>query len=126
MNQPATADNIRRSRDAALDALDDVMDEIDDEIAQTTETGPYLVQLTKRYQDLKNEYAHISMAATFAVLAQPSVIAAAARLETLSTQMKTTAQELPNATDVLAKTAAVLALGQQFSDVIANAHKGQK
>jgi len=69
MNQTATIDDIRRSRDAALDALDDVIDEIDNEIAQTTKTGPYLAQLTKRYQDLRNEYAHISITATFAVLA---------------------------------------------------------
>ena len=123
MSQLATFDDIRRSRDAALDALDDVMDEIDNEIAQTTRTGGYLTQLTKRYQDLKSEYAAISMAATFAVLAQPTVIAAAATLNTLSTQMKATAKELPDATDVLTKTAAVLALGQQFSDVIANAQK---
>ena len=124
MSQPATIDDIRRSRDAALDALDDVMDEIDNEIAQTTKTGPYLVQLTKRYQDLKNEYAHISMTATFEVLAQPGVVAAAATLNTLSAQMKTTAQELPAAANVLGKTAAVLALSLQFSDVIANAQKG--
>jgi len=124
MNQTATIDDIRRSRDAALDALDDVIDEIDNEIAQTTKTGPYLAQLTMRYQDLRNEYAHISITATFAVLAQPGVIAAAATLGTLSAQMQTTAQELAAATNVLVKTAAVLALGQQFSDVIANAQKG--
>ena len=124
MSQSATIDDIRRSRDAALDALDDVMDEIDNEIAQTTKPGPYLTQLTKRYQDLRNEYAHISMTATFAVLAQPGVVAAAATLSSLSAQKKTTAQELPEATSVLTKTATVLALGHQFSDVIANAQKG--
>jgi hypothetical protein len=86
MSQLATFDDIRRSRDAALDALDDVMDEIDNEIAQTTRRGAYLAQLTKRYQDLKSEYAAISMAATFAALAQPEVVAAANTLNTLSTR----------------------------------------
>jgi hypothetical protein len=89
MNQPATIDDIRRSRDAALDALDSVLDEIDDEIAQTTKTGAYLNQLTKRKQDLSNGYAAISTAATEAILALPNVIAAAATLNTLSAQMKT-------------------------------------
>jgi methyl-accepting chemotaxis protein len=124
MNQLSTIEGIRSARNAALAALDAVLDEIDDEIAQTTKTGPYLDQLTKRKQDLNNEYAAISMAATEAVLALPEVIAAAATLNTLSAQMKATAQQLVAATNVLNKTAAVLALGQQFSDVIANAHRG--
>jgi hypothetical protein len=123
MSQPSTIDDIRKSRDGALDALDGVLDEIDDEIAQTTKTGPYLNQLTKRKQDLSNEYAAISTAATEAILALPNVIVAAATLNTLSTQMKTIAQQLPAATNVLNKTVAVLGLGQQFSDVIANAQK---
>jgi hypothetical protein len=64
----------------------------------------------------------IATAATDAVLALPAVIAAAATLIALSSQMRITAQELPAVTNVLTiltKAAALLALGRQFSQVIA-------
>lgn len=123
MAQPPTMDDIRSSRDTALGALEDALNSVGDAIAQTTQTGPYLSQLTKRYQDLMNEAATIRAAATDAVLALPSVIAAAAMLNTLSARMKTTAQALPNATNVVTSATAVLSLGQQFTDLIANAQK---
>jgi hypothetical protein len=123
MNAPPTIDDIRNARDTALDALSDAVTTIGNQIAQTTKTGPFLDQLTKRFQDLMNERAAIRAAATDAVLALPFVIAAAAQLKELSTDMKTTAKELPAATKVLTKTAAVLSLGQQFSDIVANAQK---
>jgi len=123
MSAPPTIDDIRTARDSALDALSDAVTTIGAEIAQTTKTGPYLDQLTKRYQDLMNERALIRAAATDAVLALPFVIAAVAKLNELSSNMKTTAQELPAATNKLTQAAAVLSLGQQFSDVIANAQK---
>jgi hypothetical protein len=123
MAQPPTMDNIRSSRDTALGALEDALNSLGDAIAQTTQTGPYLSQLTKRYQDLMNEAATIRAAATDAVLALPGVIAAAAMLNTLSARMKTAAQALPNATNVVTGATAVLSLGQQFTDLIANAQK---
>jgi hypothetical protein len=71
-----------------------------------------------------NQSDAIETAATDAVLALPEVIAAAATLNLLAAQMKTTAQQLPRATHVLATTATVLALCQQFSGTLANAHHG--
>jgi hypothetical protein len=40
--------------------------------------------------------------------------------------MKTSAQELAAPTNALTKTAAVLALGQQFSQVVADARNGRQ
>ena len=116
-------DEIRSSRDAALDALDTSIISIGDRIAVTTTVGPFLDQLTKRHQDLVREHDAISRAATDAVLALPTVIAAAAALRTLSASMQMTAQDLPNATKVLTTTAKILSLGQQFVDLIATAQK---
>jgi hypothetical protein len=119
-----TIRNISESRDRALDALWASATAVRDEIAQTTKTGPYLDQLTKRYRDLMNERAAIRETATDLILAQPGIIDAVNNLNGLSTDMTASAQSLRNATDVLAKTAEVLSLGQRFSDLIANAHKG--
>jgi len=123
MVQQLTIDDIRNSRDTALDALGVSVTTIGDEIAQTTTTGPYLDQLTRRNTDLMNERAAIRAAATDAVLALSSVIAAAGTLNTLSTQMKTAAQALPAATNVLTGTAPILSFGQQFTNEIASAQK---
>jgi hypothetical protein len=123
MPGPPTIDDIRNSRDTALDALGIAVTSVGDQIAQTIKTGPYLDQLTKRYQDLMNERSAIRAAATDAVLALPSVIGAAAKLNSLSSKMKTIAQALPNATDVLTRATTVLSLGQQVSDFITKAQK---
>jgi len=123
MPQTPTIDDIRNYRDTALDALGVTVTSISDEIALTTHSGPYLDQLTKRYQDLMNERFAIRAVATEAVLALPSVIGAAAKLNSLSSKMKTAAQALPSATDVLTSATTVLSLGQQFSDFIAKAQK---
>jgi hypothetical protein len=123
MRPQSTIDDIRKSRDTALKALGVSVTSVGDQIALTTQTGPYLDQLTKRYQDLMNERSAIREAATDAVLALPSVIRAAATLDSLSSKMKAIAQALPAATDVLSSATAVLSLGQQFSDVITNAQK---
>jgi len=124
MPAPPSLDEIRNSRDRALAALGVAVTSIGDEIAATTQTGPYLDQLTKRYQDLMNERSAIRAAATDAVLALPSVLQAAATLNSLSSQMKKTAQALPKATHVLTTATAVLSLGQQFADAIANVSRG--
>ena len=50
---------IRESRDKALDALTRAYDAIGDQIAQTTQIGPTLNALTKRYEDLRSERAAI-------------------------------------------------------------------
>ncbi|HEU0157442.1 MAG TPA: hypothetical protein VFQ82_15325 [Stellaceae bacterium] len=121
MNTPPSIDDIRNARDAALDALADAVATIGNQIAQTTTTGPFLDQLTKRYQDLMNERSMIRAAATETVLSLPAVIAAAAQLTQLSTDMKRTAQELSDATTTLNKATTILSLGQQFSDVLASA-----
>ena len=57
------------------------------------------------------------------MLALPNVVDAAATLANLSGQMTTAAAAIPNATDLLSKTATLLSLGQQFADVIATAQK---
>lgn len=123
MAQSPSIDYIRASRDAALAALDTSISTIGNQIAQTTTPGPYLNQLTKRYQDLMNERAAIFAAATEAVLALPSVMAAAATLNKLSGQLNTAAQALPAATNVLTGSASVLSLAQQFADTLATAQK---
>ncbi len=117
----SSIDDIRKCRDAALESLGAAVTSLGDEIALTTDTGPYLDQLTRRYQDLMNERAAIREMATDAVLALRAVIEAATQLNSLSTQMRRTAQQLPNATSVLAIATTVLSLGQQFTDLIAQA-----
>jgi|GEM_PF-3464115 hypothetical protein len=124
MSDQNTIDAIRTDRNIALDALEDAIISIELEIEQTPEENiSYLKQLNKRLQDLKDESDHIGDAATVAILALPSVIAAAATLNNISSQMKTTAQALPNATNKLTIASSVLSLGQQFTDVIANVQK---
>ena len=119
----ATIDEIIQSRDDALQALEDCFNAVGHVIAQTTKTGPYLDQLTKRFQDLRNERTSIRAAATVQVLALPEVLAAANTLNVLSSNMIAVAQELPNATDVLNGTASVLSCAQQFADAIAGLQK---
>lgn len=123
MTDDAAIDDIRTSRDTALDALEAAIARIGREIAQTTTTGPYMDQITKRYRDLMGEASAIEAAATDAVLALPSVMAAAAKLNSLATRMDTVAKKLPSATNVLGQTATILSLGQQIADLIANAQK---
>jgi hypothetical protein len=123
MAPPATFDDIRKSRDTALNALEDSLTAVGNEIAVTTTTGPVLTRLTTRNTDLMNTAAGIRAAATDVVLALPSVVAAAATLSGLSSQMKTTAATLPAVTNFLTGTATVLSLGQQFADVIAGSQK---
>ena len=121
MKPTANIDDVRRSRDAALDALDDVMDAIDAKIAEITEQGTYLKQLRKRYEDLQSEYDNINRAAISAVLTLPDVTDAITTLRELAVEMKQTAQELTEASKLLDKGTTLLSLGQRFSDVIAKA-----
>jgi hypothetical protein len=121
MAQSLSIDDIRNSRDAALAALDGSISVVGNQIAQTTTTGPYLDQLTTRYHDLMTQRNAIFAAATESVLSLPSVIAAAATLNSLANQMKTVAQALPAATNILTGSASVLSLGQQFADTLATA-----
>jgi hypothetical protein len=124
MNQPPpTIDDIRNARDTALVALDSVLDDIEDEISQTTKKDAHLAELTKQKEALQAKYKAVSDAATEAVLALPEVIAAASTLKKVSTDMDAKAKQLPGTTTNLDKAAAVLSLGQQFRDVIANARK---
>ena|SRR5438094_554786 len=115
---------IRESRDKALDALTRAYDAIGDQIAQTTQIGPTLNALTKRYEDLRSERAAIFEAATEEAMALPGVVAAVATLNDLAQQMNDTAAELPNANKLLTTAGAILSLGQKFADAIANARKG--
>ena len=121
MSQPPIITEIRNSRDTALAALNSSVTAVRRQIEQTTVPDP---ELTERMQKLTKQRAAIRAAATDAVLALPDVIAAAASLNTLSMKMQAAAQALPDATQVLPATATILALGQQFSDKIANAHNG--
>jgi hypothetical protein len=117
-------DQIRASRDEALQALDAAFNAIGREVARTTKTGPYLDRLTDRYDDLDKERSAILEGATDAVLALPEVVAAAAKLGGLSSQMTRTAAALPNATAALNTATAILSLGQRFVDLIATCQKG--
>jgi hypothetical protein len=112
---------IRVSRDAALQSLDQAFDAVGDLIAQTTQIGPYLDALTKRYEDIRRERDAIFRSATDAVLALPSVTAAAATLNGLAENMTKRAAELRDATKLLMTAGALVSLGQQFADVIAKA-----
>lgn len=123
MAQAPAIDSIRTSRDTALSALNDAFNTIGREVARTTKLGPYLDRLTDRYDALGDEREAILTAATDAALGLPEVVAAAAILADLASQMNTTAAELPKATDLLIKSATVLSLGQQFVDTIATAQK---
>jgi hypothetical protein len=123
MPRPQAIEAICASRDAAIDALDSAVTSVGSEIVHTIQTGPYLHQLTRRYQDLMNERSAIRSTATDAVLGLPGVMAAAATLGSLSTQMQATAVTLPEATNLLLPTATVLALGQQFVDAVASAQR---
>ena len=122
MNQESIIDQIRNARDAALAALKSSIDAVAEKIELAT--GPDEAALNQRLDDLMNQCDAIETAATDAVLALRGVIAAAATLDTLASQMETTAQQLPAATHVLTTTATVLALGQQFAQAVANAHGG--
>jgi len=119
MSQPSTIDQLRNARDTALAALKFSIDAIAKKIEVAT--GPNEVALNQRLDNLVNQSDAIE---TAAVLALPEVIAAAATLNALSAQMTKTAQQLPTAANLLATTATVLALGQQFSGTLANAHHG--
>jgi hypothetical protein len=114
---------IRASRDAALDALDSAVTSVGNEIVHTIQTGPYLNQLTRRYQELMNERAAIRSAATDTVLGLPRVMAAAASLEALATRMQAAALTLPGAANMLLPAATVLSLGQQFVDAVVSAQQ---
>jgi hypothetical protein len=116
VDRPTSIDQIRNARDTALAALESAIQAISRKIELSA--GPDAA-LNSQLDALMNQREVIETAATDAVLALPAVIAAAATLNALSTQMRITAQELPAATNVLTKAAVVSALGQQFSQVIA-------
>ena len=122
MNQRSIIDQIRNARDTALAALKSSIDAVSKKIEIAT--GPGEAALSQRLDDLMNQREAIETAATEAVLALPEVIAAAATLNRLAARMKTTAQQLPAATNVLTTTATVLSLAQQFSQAVANVHNG--
>ncbi len=122
MNQTSIIDRIRDARDTALAALKSSIDAVATQLELAT--SPDEAALNQRLDDLMNQRDAIETAATDAVLALPEVIAAAAAMNALAAQMRTTAQQLPTATNVLTTTATVLALGQQFSGALANAHHG--
>ena len=122
-NLDDVAAQLRKSRDSALDALEVAIDKVEHEIATTDQTGPFLKRLVDRDDALINEAAAVRQAATDAVLALPEVIQAVSTLTNVSQKMQKVAKNLPAATDVLTTTAAVLSLGQQFVDLIANAQK---
>ena len=115
--------NIAASRDAALAAIDAASNSIANELAVAVTPGPYRDHLIQRQQDLTDEGNLITNAATTAVLALPSVIAAAAQLNALSTQMTAAAAALPAATSALNGATSILSFGQQFANVIATAQK---
>jgi ABC-type branched-subunit amino acid transport system ATPase component len=119
LNQPSIIDQIRNIRDTALAALKSSIDAVAKKIELAT--SPDEAALNQRLDDLMNQRAAIETAVTDAALALPEVIAAAAALNTLAAQMKTTAQQLLAVTNVLTTTATVLALGEQFSGALANA-----
>lgn len=114
---------IGQRRDDALASIDAAANALSQDIANTTQTGPYLTQLTQRYQDLLAERNAIFMAATDDVLKLPSVIQAAGQLGAIAARMKAIATTLPAATNVLAEATGILSLGQQFAGVIATAQK---
>jgi hypothetical protein len=118
MNQGSIIDQIRNARDTALAALKSSIDAVARKIE--VDTGPDDAALNRRLDDLMNQRDAIKTAATEAVLALPE----AAILNRLAARMKTTAQQLPAATNVLTTTATVLSLGQQFSQAVANVHNG--
>jgi hypothetical protein len=121
MAQSSTIDQIRQARDNALAALKSAIKAVSKKIELTTDSDD---ELEAQLEALMDQREAIEAAATDAVLALPQVIAAAAKLNALSAEMKATAQELPIATNALTKTAAVLALGQQFSEVLASGTQG--
>jgi hypothetical protein len=123
MNQTSTIDQIRQARDTALAALGSAIETVGRKIELAT--GPD-DELETQLDALMQQREAIETAATDTVLALPQVMAAAAALNALSVQMETSAQELPVATNALTKTAAVLALSQQFSQVVADARNGRQ
>lgn len=121
MTQSSTIDQIRQARDTALAALGSAINGVSRNIELAT--GPDDA-LEAQLEALMNQREAIEAAATDAVLALPEVVAAAATLNALSAEMMATAQQLPFATNALTKSAAVLALGQQFSQVLASGTHG--
>jgi shikimate kinase len=119
-------DDIRRSRDTALAALDTSIEVLANQIARITTKGPLLTQLTTRFDNLMSERNAIFAAATDAVLQLPEVVAAAAVLINLANQMNTVAQNLPTATNVinvLAGSTSVLSSAQHFANTLATAQQ---
>jgi uncharacterized protein YoxC len=119
-------DDIRRSRDTALEALNTSIEVLSNQIARTTTTGPLLIQLTTRFDDLMAERNAILAAATDAVLQLPEVVAAAAALISLADQMNAVAQNLPRVTNVinvLAGSTSVLSSAQHFANTLATAQQ---
>jgi hypothetical protein len=123
MNQTSTIDQIRQARDTALAALGSAIETVGKKIELATGSDD---ELETQLDALMQAREAIETAATDAVLALPEVMAAAATLNALSAEMKTSAQELAAPTNALTKTAAVLALGQQFSQVVADARNGRQ
>jgi hypothetical protein len=116
-------DDIGSSVKMALAALDTAIDAVSDQISRTP-NGPVFKQLMARHDDLVDEKNSILAAATAAVLALPQVVAAATTLNALANQMKTVAQILPAATNVvnlLAGSTTVLSSAQNFANTLATA-----
>jgi hypothetical protein len=123
-DRPAAADPvaaIRQCRDDALTTLQAAIDQVERQIAATTERGPFLTRLLERERALIDEANAIDAAATDAVLALPDVIQAASTLSSLTKEMTTVAQNLPQVTKLLETTASILNLGQKFADSLAKA-----
>jgi conjugal transfer/entry exclusion protein len=121
MSETSAIDKIRDSRDTALAALNSSVTAVRKQIQQTTAPNQ---EQANRLQNLTTVRTDIRAAATEAVLALPEVIAAAAKLNTLATDMKTVAQALPNASKVMTTTATILAFGQQFLDLFPLPNQG--
>ena len=118
-----TIEDIVNSRDAALRSLNNAIDKISNEIAITTTNNLYLKQLTKQSNDLTNQKTAVLNATDRQVLNRADVLAATAQLQGISTQMTRAANALLATTEVLNDTAKILALGQQYVNLIANVHK---
>jgi len=118
-------DDIRKSLNTALAALDTSIDVLSNQISQTP-NGPLFKQLMARHDDLVDERNAVLAAATDAVLQLPQVVGAAATLNALANQMNAVAQNLPKATNVinvLAGGTSVLSSAQHFANTLATAQQ---
>jgi hypothetical protein len=118
-------DDIRKSLNTALAALDTSIDVLSNQISQTP-NGALFKQLMARHDDLVDERNALLAAATDTVLQLPQVVAVAATLNALANQMNTVAQNLPTATNVinvLTGGTSVLSSAQHFPNTLATAQQ---